>query len=134
MNEIDYLKAELKDDTLDWTPNKHLLWMLAMSLERLVPESLIVGRMSVRTKKAARLLFARYITGRPIVSFKQLKPGEIVRIKRWIEGNGPSPNDDKAEEDKEAAEWLRADELKQFWVTHSKEIMNLAHWLKASGR
>lgn len=126
--EIEYLAKELKDTNLDWTPSKHLTWMLAVSIEEVVPEAMIVYRMRGHIKKAARLLFARHVTGRAITSFRQLEPGEIVRMKRWLEGNGPSPNDDK--EDRDATRWLREDELKRWWIENSQKVMNLAHWLK----
>ena len=134
LSEIEYLIKELRDTTIDWTPSRSMTWRLVVQLEELVPSSLFKPRMKGRIKKAARLLFVRHVTGRKIISFRQLKPGEVVRIKRWLEGNGPSPNDDKLEEDKEVSETVRVAELTEFWLENKQRIWNLANWLKVTKR
>jgi len=108
--------------------------MLSVQLEALVPSSLLKTRMVGHTKKACRLLFVSHVLGRNIISFKQLKPGEVVRIKRWLNGNGPSPNDDKLEEDRQVNEILRKSELEQFWMDNKEKVWNLSQWLKVTKR
>lgn len=121
---FEQLKSKIAKNTEYNPPDMSLFWDAIANIEKAVPELMLKRGMMGNTKRAARILWFRELTGRDIISSKQLWAAEWWLIHAWFTGiDGDS-------DDQGLNEIHNLEKLYTWWIDNQKAIHELAQQIK----
>jgi len=122
---FDQLKAKIKANKEYLPPDLSLFYEDIATIENLVPAQLFRPKMKGYTKKAARILFYRELTGRDIQSSKDLWGQELWLIHEWLSGQSGQTGD------VETDQILNWTEFNAWCIENAQQILTFAQTVKS---
>ena len=122
---FEQLKQTIKDNQEFLPPDLSLFWDDIAMVENLVPAQLFKPRMKGYTKKAARILWYKELTGRNVQSSKELWGKECLFVHEWLTGQIGQTGD------KETDETLNQIEFTNWCLTNAQNILAFAQVVKS---